>query len=406
MYKNFHLKIFGSVVSILGVVFVFNFIIDPYGLFRSFEIIGINQQKEGVRDKIRHVKSIEVTTKNPKTLIMGSSRVHDGINPESTMIPTKYQPVYNYGIPMIRIKEVKFFLLHALQDNDVKALVLGLDFFMFNAKEKLNIAFDPSTLNKKFIVNDLYLKSCLSSTALVDSIQTIKSSMSQINRKEFLGNGYRPGEHVFYSLKNYEKLHNYTNWIFLSSSQKETLYYQKFALDKEVFLDFEDILLIAQQKGIELFLYINPAHANLDGEGILASGNLLLFEEWKRKITNIANNFNITLWDFSGYNSITTEQVKTPMKYYWDSSHFKEEIGDLILKRVFGNMEDDGKIIIPLDFGIKLVPENIENHLKQTRLDRSRYKNEHYMEVNQLHEMYFKALNGIQQDYKDIEGIF
>ncbi len=78
------LKIFFG-LSIFVFLFVggVNYIVDPYGFFRTVEIKGFNQQKEGVRNNIRYIKLIEIYLRKPKTILMGSSRVHDSINPES-----------------------------------------------------------------------------------------------------------------------------------------------------------------------------------------------------------------------------------------------------------------------------------------------------------------------------------
>lgn len=401
MYRKFSFKVFLFVAIIFGLVGGINFLIDPYGLFRTIEKVGINQQKEGVRNKIRYVQSLQVLMQSPKTLMMGSSRVHDGLNPQSKSIPSSFQPVYNYGMPMIRIKEMKLFLTHALKKKQVKNVIIGLDFFMFNAKEKLNREFDPSLIVPNTYLLNLYFKPLFSTASLNDSIQTIKISHQQKKRKEFLQNGYRPGSQVNFGLKSYERLHNYTNWTFLSTQQTDTLYYQDFALDNESFNDLREIFQLCKINHLNLYLYISPAHATLDGEGIIASGNLHLFELWKKNVTSIANDFDITLWDFSGYNSITTEEVKTPMHYYWDSSHFTENVGDLILVQVLQNAD-----ISPTDFGVKLTPKNINEHIKHTHVQREQYYQSHRTKIDNLHKMYHDALSGKRQDPKDVEGIF
>lgn len=401
MYRKFSFKVFLFVAIIFGVVGGTNFLVDPYGLFRTLEKTGINQQKEGVRNKIRYVQSLQVIMQSPKTLMMGSSRVQDGLNPQSKSIPASFQPVYNYGMPMIRIKEIKLFLTHAIKKKQVKNVIIGLDFFMFNAKEKLNREFNPSLIDPDMYIINLYFKSLFSSIALSDSIQTIKISHQQKARNEFLKNGYRPGSQVNFELKSYEHLHNYTNWTFLSTNQTDTLYYQDFALDNEAFNDLRDIFQLCKINHLNLYLYISPAHATLDGEGIIASGNLNRFEIWKKNVTLIANEFNLTLWDFSGYNSITTEEVKTPMQFYWDSSHFTEMVGDIILAKVIQNSN-----VLPSDFGVKLTPKNIDEHLKNTALQREKYYESHRIKIDDLHKMYHDALSGKRQNPKDVEGIF
>jgi hypothetical protein len=399
-HKVWVIKLFICSVLLMLLVGGANFIVDPYGLFRTVEIKGFNQQKEGVRNKVRFVKALEVSLRQPKTIIMGSSRVHDGINPDYKALK-EFQPAYNYGIDMARIKEIKLYLKHAIAISNIENLILGLDFFMFNASEKLNTTFDPTLVNNKPTFLDLYYKPLFTMTSVSDSIQTIKISAAQEGRKEFLTNGFRPGDSVFYGVKDYEKLHSYTNWIFSSSKESDTLYYSKMTLDEEVFDDFEEIVSLCKVKNINCTLYISPAHANLDGEGIKAAGLLPIFEEWKQKIVSIAYDNHLTLWDFSGYNSITTEPVKTPMRYYWDSSHFKENVGNLILDRIFSDVDEYKG---PNDFGVVLTPSNVKESLLKTRADRTDYLER--TDISELLELYKSALIGEDMDPDIAEGIY
>lgn len=126
---------------LLGSVGFFNLIIDPYGLFHIVDIKGFNQQKEGVRLKIRFVKSLELPLRKPHTIIIGSSRIHDGVDPEHPLLQG-YPPVYNLGIDMLRIHEALMYLKHAVVNAEIKRVIFGVDFFMFNAAEKVNPSFD------------------------------------------------------------------------------------------------------------------------------------------------------------------------------------------------------------------------------------------------------------------------
>lgn len=279
-----------------------------------------------------------------------------------------------------------------------------LDLFMFNAAQKVNFSFDSSLVGRKVNIGDYVSTSLLSMDALADSISTIKTSHDQPERREFLSNGYRPGKFVFYKVKNYPKLHYYTNWTFLSPLPQQTKYYAVMTLDVKVFEYFEEILRLCKQHTIDLKLYISPAHANLDGEGIMAAGKWEMMEEWKRKIVTIADRYGVPLWDFSGYNSITTEPVRTPMKYYWDSSHFTEFTSDLILKRIFDTSPSVDEI--PLDFGIKLSSSNIKSHLETIRLGRENYVKMNPAELSMLSQNYRAILNGAPLDAKQWEDMF
>jgi hypothetical protein len=387
-------------ITITISIATFNYFIDPYGFFKNKLIIIENQQKEGVRNNIRYVKSIEIALRKPETIIMGSSRVHDGINPQA--LPENVaRPIYNYGLDMARIEEISLYLDHALLNTDVKNLIIGLDFFMFNKHQQKNINYDNIPINKKISSLDLYSKPLLSTAALLSSLDTIKASRSQPNRKEFLPNGFRPGSQVFFGVKDYKKLHNYTNWIFLSSRQQQTFYYAKMDVDRKSYAVFQTILETCHIHKLTCKLYISPAHAKLDGEGLIAAKKYGEFENWKRNITAIAESENIELYDFSGYNHITTEPVKTPMLNYWDSSHFTEIIGQLVIDRLYG-LEPPS----PDGFGIKLTSKNIEQHLYKNRISRDSYRKKNKTELDQLHKMYLEALSGRRQPRELTDGIF
>lgn len=394
-----------AALSLVAFVGVFNFVVDPYGFYRILEIKGFNQQKEGVRSKIRYVKALELPLRKPKTIIMGSSRVHDGMNPQHFILQDPaYIPVYNLGIDMDRIHESLQYLKHSLIHTKVKRVILGLDFFMFNAAQKVNSNFDSSLVARKVQLTDYISTSLLSRGALEDSIRTLKISYSQPDREEFLANGYRPGNFVFYKVKNYSSLHYYTNYIFLSSLPSQTKYYAEMNLDEQVFHDFEEILRICKQSNIDIKLYISPAHANLDGEGITVAGKWEMMEDWKRRLVEISDRYGASLWDFSGYNSVTTEPVKTPMKYYWDSSHFTEFTSDLILKRIFASTYYAHEI--PADFGVLVSSVNIESHLEKIREAKMNYAAKNSSDLNIQNLLYKAILGGAPLESQKLEGMF
>jgi hypothetical protein len=53
------------------------------------------------------------------------------------------------------------------------------------------------------------------------------------------------------------------------------------------------------------------------------------------------------------------------MQYYWDSSHFKSVVGDLVLDRVFAT--SSAGLALPADFGVRLDADTIEHVLATQR---------------------------------------
>ena len=94
------------------------------------------------------------------------------------------------------------------------------------------------------------------------------------------------------------------------------------------------------------------------------------------------------IWDFSGYNSLTTEPVpplgdtETRMHWYFESSHYQKSLGDLVLDRIFDHQEP-GRTV-PDDFGILLTSATLEAHLAQIRADRKRWRKAHPEDVAEI----------------------
>jgi len=90
------------------------------------------------------------------------------------------------------------------------------------------------------------------------------------------------------------------------------------------------------------------------------------------------------LYDFEGYSSVTSEHIppdggRSEMRYYWDSSHFKENVGDWILDRLFGTEREGDPV--PDDFGVRLMPATIDAALDKIRTDQSVYQRDQPDEV-------------------------
>jgi hypothetical protein len=102
------------------------------------------------------------------------------------------------------------------------------------------------------------------------------------------------------------------------------------------------------------------------------------------------------LWDFSGYSSVTTEPLpdagsRAEMRFYWDSSHFKERVGDWVLDRVLATVSTPDAPP-PADFGVLLTPDSVEAALAGIRAARDAYRARHAGEVAQIEALVADAL--------------
>jgi hypothetical protein len=133
------------------------------------------------------------------------------------------------------------------------------------------------------------------------------------------------------------------------------------------------MLATAHRAGIMLYFFITPSHAQ-QFEIINILGLSSLYRQWERELTcEIARAPGregeppFALWDFSGYNSVTTEPVpplnsKEPMRWYFDPIHYKPATGRLIEDRLLGLPSAELSGI--QDFGTQLTLQTIDGHFE------------------------------------------
>lgn len=100
------------------------------------------------------------------------------------------------------------------------------------------------------------------------------------------------------------------------------------------------------------------------------------------------------LFDFSGFNSVTSETVPKPgdrsdMRNYWETSHYREKVGNAILRRL------DGGECAPDGFGDELLPETIGAHIAMLRQRRSRYLPSHAYEAGVARRIADRHVRGL-----------
>gem|GEM_PF-6981324 len=116
------------------------------------------------------------------------------------------------------------------------------------------------------------------------------------------------------------------------------------------FKALQEIVDLCRKNNINLIVFTTPHNHNyLDS---VYENEYYLFLKELVKITDY--------WDFSGYNSITTNDCN-----YYENSHYRSKIGNLIMAKIF----NDKNISIPADFGVKLTKENIEAHLTKLKTE-------------------------------------
>lgn len=411
--RVFFLALLGFAASLIG----FTAAVDPYDIL-GVRIPGVNDIKPATYDSMRLHKALSVERMRPNALILGSSRAHFGLDPAHRGWTEK--PVFNLSLFDGRIYEMLRYLQHAQAIHPVRQVVLALDFLSFNARHRTIGDFDEDRLAEGGLpemirrVPDL-VAGLASLDALRTSVATIREQGNPCIARERT-DGTHSTAHLECEVRSIGHRQMFLDNEAEFLARQYDVYRFDYADDGETTFDMlRRIVQFARDHDIDLRLLISPPHAR-QLETIALAGLWPAWEQWKREIVAILSEDAAAhrherafpLWDFSGYNSVTTEPVPalgdvgTEMAGYWDSSHYKKEIGDLMLDRVLGGA-DKRMAAAPRDFGVLLTPDNLEENLRHVLDTQAAYRRARPGELHEiaafagLNERQFEPFRGISQ---------
>ena len=381
----------------------FNWLVDPYAVYGSPKIKNFNALKPEETTHARTSKAYLVRRLKPEAIILGTSDAEWGIDPDHP--GWSYHPVFNLGIPGGNNYEMLRYLQHADKIQPLKQVLLGLDFLAFSihsvtadaaTEARLAVSYDGKA-NSSLKSIDEIIATLFSVDALGASLNTVKQEKDTLRYKE---NGMYE-----YTAPNLAAINGYHGIFQMeeesyakNSSWRDDYKFENLDPDKNPFTYYRQILQIAYREGIDLRMFISSAHARLwellDNFGLWPN-----IEEWKHTLVSIneeeARNYGkqpFPLWDFSDDNDFTTEAVpavndtQTVMRWFMDTRHYKKELGDLVLDRIFGYSAPGRQA--PDDFGVLLNSGNIDSVLQKIRSDRQHYQDTHPADVAEIQALF------------------
>ena len=385
--KNTFYLVFGLYLT----VGVFNLTVDPYGIYNLVVIEGVNNVKPPWDSQERMVKTLQLRKLRPKGIILGSSRTNFGLDPEHVAWKLDSRPAYNLSMANMSAEEKYRLLKYANSLNDLKRVIIGLDFFAFNIYHPdtiLNDFLDLASITKDgdtkipSLVKE-FQNTLFSFTAIEESFKTITYKGKQ--SRSLYGQHFPIYERGPRALSNRMfRLYSVHLW-FPNTNRKFCIYNEN--KESKKFEQLGKIINFSIRNNIELKIFINPVHADLL-EMMRFMDLWPLYENWKRGLVNLIATINkdksketsISLWDFGDYNSITTEKIplstdigKT-MQGYIDVAHYKKSVGDVILDKLLTH--PNSQKITNKDFGHPINTQNIEKHLNNIKGNQVQYQNE------------------------------
>ncbi|MCL1464463.1 hypothetical protein [Argonema galeatum] len=357
-----YIRLLLAVILVESLLFLlFNVVVDPYGVINSPVISRVNRLKPEINNHVMLYKAVAVTRIKPKVIFLGSSRTEFGLDPKHPVFANSTS-TYNLALTGANIYPAMRYFKHAIANQpNLQQVVIGIDLFMFSNLSEIPSDFSEARLDRETIVP-------LDAVNVIFSLDAFQASRDtiDINKKDSKSIGYfypdgRRDEryyvkHVYENKPTPVIFKEVINKNHFRAPEED----KNYQVSNSLLSNFKTIVTICQQRNIDLKILISPSHAT-EWEALRVRGLWPIFEQWKREIVKI-----VPVWDFSGYNSITTEAIGNNMKNYIDNSHYRKEVGDLVLNRIFNYNEES----VPADFGVLLTPENIESHLAKIRDDR------------------------------------
>ncbi|RTE94747.1 hypothetical protein [Bradyrhizobium sp. LVM 105] len=230
-----------------------------------------------------------------------------------------------------------------------------------------------------FQIGELF-RLVLSTTAVHDTLATLRGQSEPVS---FNSRGMRIWDWQDNSIrKNGGNGHVFRNnilgwrWYIWLMPPRYMYCFNNPATGMSSFEAFRFLVRRAHEQETDLRLFMTPLHTSVR-QLFVALGLSDRYEFWQGELVRIneeeaarAGRKPFPLWDFSDASSVTREIVPertdlTPMRWFWEFSHYRHMAGNLILDRIFGH--DRPESALPADFGVRLTSGNISAHLAHSR---------------------------------------
>jgi hypothetical protein len=373
-----------------------NYVVDPYRIYRVNGWKGFNDVKPQAQNHDGLVKAHMVEHIRPNGLLLGNSRVEVGLDPEHRAFPVEARPVYNAGLEGTGPATALRYVRHALNAGTPRLAIVGVDFLDFLVNPDPVVVSDQSRQEAEDRSRPV-LDAGQRRQDVLDTVFSLDATLDSAKTVAAQSNPFAPNltAHGLVTMREYVAITRRLGYsaLFLQKDKDYAATLTEtpkviFAADGRTSPRFEtlaELIDLARARNIRLILVTYPYHVHVL-ELIDAGGLWNAFEDWKRELVAMLARESlahpgsepIPLWDFTGYDSYTTETVPPPgdlaseMRWYRDPGHFRRELGDLMLSRVLGPDQAGGQAP-----GVQLDAECLERHLRRAVADREQYRTAH-----------------------------
>lgn len=328
MESSKYLKYLSSTSLVLIVVtIVLNYFVNPFSIFDLERVSGVNEIKPNSSNRIGTFKKYQPIYFQPKTILVGNSRVEMGLDPEQSSLET-FQPVYNLGVPGPATRGQLSYAQNVVDKSNVKIIILALDFRDFLDEQDRKNANIPHLEVNQF-------KDKLSAVISLDSLEA--SIITLFSQKEDAGNrlsnGFNPANEYREIIKAEGQSILFKHQLISLNSKLKGKNYDPNKIKREISI-LNGKITEWMSNGIEVKLFINPYHKDyyktLDENKLLYS-----FNTWREEIKKtFFKRLNFCDFTFLGYQKSEIKITENELKYFWEPTHYKKELGDIMIPMI------------------------------------------------------------------------
>ena len=331
----------------VGAYFLLTLTVDPYGVSPlKMAVDRVNVFKPKRVDIDRLIKPYEVWRHQPRTVFLGTSRIHQAMDP-AILDGSRFAPAYNASIPASSLGLNVSHLRQYIELNP-NLKVVFVELFLYNflgqpqerqLKTRAEFVRESAGL---FFSNDV----------LWASVLTFAYNLG-INKPSF---EIKPGGYYFYK-PGHDATGPFSGFPAGIWPLHETRT-SGMKLHEPAFESLREIAKIAQEKKLELVFVLTPNHA-YDDYYIDDVGAWDKVEEWLRRLSEEP----ITIYSFSQPNPWVYEPVRKPMLFWNDPYHFSLEMGNAMQSALAGQINPGA----PANFMMRMTPQSVALHIASRR---------------------------------------
>jgi hypothetical protein len=314
--------------------------IDPYGTSPlHFRIAGVNALKPKRFNIDRDIKPYEVLVRQPRTVFLGTSRIHQAFNP-AVLDGTPYAPAYNAAVPGASIAEnIAFLKQYARTDRRLKHVFFEvfLYAFIYNTADVPDRGLADSLMDLG--------KMSLAEKAIADALETLDyNSTSTVRPPSIARRGYAIDEQIYPA--DYQFVAQAFSQAALNATKKVggRIMLRQSSLDA-----LKEAQAFCDARGIKLTFVIAPSYP-WDDYRLYSTGDWRAIRPLYEALADFPH-----VASFAQLNALSAEPVSDHMRYWFDPLHFSFALGAAMQRALAG---------LPTD-----MPDNFIRRIDRSSLD-------------------------------------